>query len=39
MEDRINLEEVEKYLRSYSSDKDSEYKRLLCAYDYKKYNI
>lgn len=37
MEDQLNLEEVEQYLREYPDKKQSSYKRMLCAYDYKKY--
>lgn len=36
LEDRIPLDSVETYLRNYRDPKRTEYKKLLCAYDYQK---
>lgn len=34
---RIQLEEAEKYLKDYPDKRKTDYKKLLCVYDYKKY--
>ncbi|WP_215190725.1 SIR2 family protein [Exiguobacterium sp. s6] len=34
---RIQLEEAEKYLKEYPDKRKTDYKKLLCVYDYKKY--
>lgn len=34
----ISLDEVEKYLRNYENKESTDYRKLLCAYDYKKYS-
>jgi hypothetical protein len=36
--DRLDYEDVEKFLKSMGDKKDTHYKRLLCTYDYKKYS-
>ncbi|KYG33628.1 SIR2 family protein [Priestia endophytica] len=36
---RINLEDVERYLKDYDNKRSTDYKKLLCVYDYKKYVI
>ena len=38
MNDRINLDDTENYLRNYTKKKNTEFKRMLSAYDFKKYN-
>ena len=38
MMDKLDLKDIEIYLRNYLDKKSSSYKKLLCAYDYKKYN-
>lgn len=38
IDDKLNLDDVESYLRSYPDKKSTEYRRLLCLYDYKKYS-
>ncbi|MBU7316075.1 SIR2 family protein [Paenibacillus oleatilyticus] len=35
--ERIQIDIVENYLRDYSDKKSTDYRRLLCVYDYKKY--
>jgi len=36
---RLDLDDVEKYLRNFDGDKNStEYRRILCFYDYKRYS-
>lgn len=35
--DKLALDDVESYLKNFSDKKDTCYRRLLCAYDYKKY--
>lgn len=35
---QINLGEVEIYLKNYNNKKNTNYRRILCAYDYIKYN-
>ena len=35
--DQIPLEELEKYLRNFNEKSTSNYRRLLCLYDLKKY--
>ncbi len=35
----LSLQEVEKFLRTFSNKSDTPYRRLLCAYDIKKYDI
>ncbi|MBU5317651.1 SIR2 family protein [Clostridium bornimense] len=37
LEGNISLNIVEEYLRNYENKKSTDYRRLLCAYDYKKY--
>lgn len=37
MENNINLDDFEKYLKNMKDKNDTEYRRLLCAYDIKKY--
>ncbi|QAS54854.1 SIR2 family protein [Halobacillus litoralis] len=37
MQDRIPLEDVEEYLRDYQDRKSTDYRKILCVYDYKKY--
>lgn len=39
LDDRLELNVVEEFLRSYSDKKSTDYRRLLCVYDYKKYFI
>jgi hypothetical protein len=34
----LSLQEVEKYLRTFSNKSDTPYRRILCAYDIKKYD-
>lgn len=36
--DRLNLEDVENYLRTHPDKFSTNYRRLLCVYDYKKYS-
>jgi hypothetical protein len=38
MNSKFNLEDVEQYLRTYEDKKQSNYRKLLCAYDYMKYS-
>ncbi|WP_419803548.1 SIR2 family protein [Mucilaginibacter sp.] len=38
MEGKIVMDEVEVYLRNYTDKKLSNYKKMLCAYDFKKYH-
>ncbi|MGS0534144.1 SIR2 family protein (plasmid) [Bacillus mycoides] len=35
--DRIQLDTVEEHLRNYSDKKSTDYRKILCVYDYKKY--
>ncbi|MEJ2076339.1 MAG: SIR2 family protein, partial [Reinekea sp.] len=35
----LDLEEVENYLRNFSNKTDTPYRRILCAYDIKKYDV
>ncbi|PEY85521.1 SIR2 family protein [Bacillus thuringiensis] len=35
--DRIQLDTVEEHLRTYSDKKSTDYRKILCVYDYKKY--
>ena len=37
LEDKIDLCTIEKYLREYEDKTTTDYRRILCAYDYKKY--
>lgn len=37
LENRLKLEDVEKYLREFKNKNSTDYRKLLCAYDYKKY--
>lgn len=37
--DKLNLDEVENFLIEMTDKRDTHYRRLLCAYDYKKYGI
>ena len=37
LNDNINLEELEKYLRDFNNQKSTEYRKLLATFDYKKY--
>ncbi|PGS53860.1 SIR2 family protein [Bacillus sp. AFS041924] len=37
LNDRISLEDLEIYLREYPIKRETDYKKLLCVYDYKKY--
>jgi hypothetical protein len=39
MEGKLDLKDVESYLRGYSNKKLSSYKKMLCAYDFKKYSV
>ncbi|NLT51955.1 MAG: SIR2 family protein [Ignavibacteria bacterium] len=34
---KLNLDDVEKFLREYEDKNKTDYRKLLCAYDYKKY--
>lgn len=34
---RIELDLIENYLRNYPDKKTNDYRKLLCVYDYKKY--
>ena len=34
---QINLEEIASYLKKFPDKKDTDYRKLLCAYDYQKY--
>jgi len=38
LSERVNLAEVEKYLRDYSDKKSTDYRKILCVYDFKKYS-
>ncbi len=38
LEDRIPLENVQMYLENYSGTRTTDFKKLLCAYDYQKYS-
>lgn len=38
LEGKISLELVEKYLRDFQDKDTTDYRRLLCAYEYKKYS-
>lgn len=38
MNDKLDLDEVENYLREREDKKESKYRKLLCAYDFKKYS-
>jgi hypothetical protein len=35
--DKVSLEDVEQYLRNFEQKSDTPYRKLLCAYDFKKY--
>ena len=35
---KISSSEAKEYLTTYSNEKSSDYRRLLCAYDYKAYS-
>ena len=37
LEDKIDLCTIEEYLRGYEDKTTTDYRRILCAYDYKKY--
>lgn len=37
LNNRITLEDLEFYLKDYPNKKETDYKKLLCVYDYKKY--
>jgi len=37
LNDNIDLEELEKYLRDFNNQKNTEYRKLLATFDYKKY--
>ncbi len=37
MNDKIPLDQIKEYLKSEENKNDSNYRRILCAYDYKKY--
>ncbi|MCP2035479.1 hypothetical protein L1279_002490 [Planomicrobium sp. HSC-17F08] len=37
MNDNIDIESVEKFLRNYTDEKTTDYRKILCVYDYKKY--
>jgi len=37
LEGTIGLEDIESYLREYKNKEDTNYRKLLCAYDFKKY--
>ncbi|MDO9399311.1 MAG: SIR2 family protein [bacterium] len=37
LEGTIGLEDIENYLREYRNKEDTNYRKLLCAYDFKKY--
>ena len=37
MNDHINLDSIEEYLRNYPDKKTTDYRKILCVYDYKKY--
>lgn len=37
LDDNINLNDVEDYLRNFADKKSTDYRKLLCVYDYKKY--
>jgi len=39
MKNNIDLDEVEKYLRDHSNKMDTDFRKQLCAYDIKKYNV
>lgn len=36
--DQLNLQEVEQYLKDFNNKKITDYRKLLCMFDYKKYN-
>ncbi|MBI9063710.1 MAG: SIR2 family protein [Marinilabiliaceae bacterium] len=38
MEDKLELEDVESYLRNFDNKNDTEYRKILCAFDMKMYN-
>lgn len=38
MNNNINLDELRKYLENFEDKKKTDYRKLLCAYDYKRYN-
>lgn len=38
MNDKLDLDDVENYLREREDKKESKYRKLLCAYDFKKYS-
>lgn len=38
LEGNLKLEDVEIYLRKYTNKEDTNYRKVLCAYDFKKYN-
>ncbi|QHS55456.1 SIR2 family protein [Mucilaginibacter sp. 14171R-50] len=38
MNDKVSIEDTEKYLRDYNNKKNTEFKRMLSAYDFKKFS-
>lgn len=38
LKSQIDLKEVEEYLKKYADKKSTNYRKMLCAYDYKKYS-
>ena len=37
--DKLPLDDVERYLRNYQDKTETDYRRLLCAFDIKKYGV